>query len=626
MELGRRSVGIVRAVGVWLCGLLVVPLLSAAGMPADVADVSVEATAPDRVRAGAEVDYVLTVRNAGPADARDVVLVHTPDARSRFVRADRPCRFDGRTLTCSLGTLTPDQTRVVTVTTRTAESLADGTMLRSHASVTSTAYDDNLGNNAASSSVTVAGVVDLGLTLTGPLVFGPGEPATYTAVVDNAGGAVAPDVRLAIRPHPKLDVVTVPASCEIRPDPRIVACARDELASGERWTVRLPVVADPAAPPGSPVRTTALAWSVGPDADPSDNSAEANGRIGRARADLAVDASGPETMTPGQPYRYRIVVAHHGPAVARSTTVSVLLPAHLTVLAVPDECVVNGRRLRCELDRVAPKSLASLPIRVRPGPDLPAGSNPESTVTVESAAVDPDPSNDTASTVAAVPYARLVLSTTTDDQPPRLGGTVTFTVELRSAAGSGLASDLVVTDVLPAGTEPLPSAADRGTVREAGERTLTWRVGELRGGEAARLVLRARVRADAPVGRPLANQVWLSNGPATVVSVEGPSCPGDPDRVCVLTAPVADPSRSEPEPGPAPSPEPSGPSPTPGPAPAPTSTPVPSPTPGPAPTPEARLANQPAPNQPTSDGGPSVVLLGSTVVSMFVAARLLVRR
>jgi uncharacterized repeat protein (TIGR01451 family) len=60
---------------------------------------------PDPVDAGQPLTYTLSVFNAGPATAKNVVLKDTLPASVTFVSADAPCTHDAGVVTCNLGDL-----------------------------------------------------------------------------------------------------------------------------------------------------------------------------------------------------------------------------------------------------------------------------------------------------------------------------------------------------------------------------------------------------------------------------------------------------------------------------------------------------------------------------------------
>ncbi|XVQ08909.1 DUF11 domain-containing protein [Spirillospora sp. CA-255316] len=159
-----------RAAARGLAALAAAPLLGAvaqAGVPAaaaaaapDVADVSVEAQAPARVRPGAAVPFEVTVRNAGPARARNVMITATlPDGAVRTETLGpvqwTSCTRAGETLGCALGSLEAREERTMRITLRTSKGVRPGTVLRAPVRVSTSTRETNLSDNQAQARTTV---------------------------------------------------------------------------------------------------------------------------------------------------------------------------------------------------------------------------------------------------------------------------------------------------------------------------------------------------------------------------------------------------------------------------------------------------------------------------------------
>nr|BFE28940.1 hypothetical protein GCM10010200_011910 [Actinomadura rugatobispora] len=127
-----------------------------------MADVSVEAEAPARVRPGAEVPYDVTVRNAGPDRARNVILTASlPDGA---VRTDNmgdfqhsSCTRGGATVACSIGTLEASEERSMRITLRPSQDVRPGTVLRAPVRVTTSTRETDLTDNRTQVRTTVDG-------------------------------------------------------------------------------------------------------------------------------------------------------------------------------------------------------------------------------------------------------------------------------------------------------------------------------------------------------------------------------------------------------------------------------------------------------------------------------------
>ncbi|WP_460515691.1 DUF11 domain-containing protein [Flindersiella endophytica] len=594
------------AVTALLCTVFVLAGAGAAGAQC-VADLRIDHAAPAQAAAGDTFDYVLTVRNAGPGDAVGTVVRDVLDARVRYVRSDPACTFASDEVVCALGTLTPDQSRRIVVTVRTAATLADGTTLRSYAVVCSLAFDDNRGDNGASGEVRIRGPADLGIRLSGPEELRPGEQGTYTLDVGNRG-LPASSVVVRARLDPVVRIDGVPRGCTLDAVRNQLECARAAFGRDERWAISLTARANPAAPPRATARATAVVWSAGRDADETDNSDSWTTRVRLPSGDLGVEATGPRRISPGTPYAFRVTAANRGPDVV-DARLRGELAAGLRVARLPAECTSKGRVVSCEVAELGVEERRELEVGVLPSPGLRAESRPRSEFTLTPVrALDPDRSGNVAGFAPAVPAAAPHFAVEFGDVAPRPGSRVTATVVVTNAAGAGAASDLVVFDRLPAGVSLASASAQPGEVRQERDGLLRWTIPSLASGASARLVLTMLVGADVPAGAALVNQVWAHGLPVTRTA-SGPVAAASPLP------------RSEQAPG--------GPTvrPSPSPSPRPTALPQSTPPTVPEPSQAAQLAVVPEVPEPTVPGDASAILaLGIPMISMVVAVRMFFRK
>ncbi|MCA1834726.1 MAG: DUF11 domain-containing protein, partial [Actinobacteria bacterium] len=157
--------------------------------PAEAADVGVAlVVSPASAVVGNTLVYTATVTNNGPSPAVNVVLTEVLPAGVDFVSASTGCTFDAatRVVTCSLGTLAPGATAVVTITT-TAAAVGPATVDVA-ASVGAATPDPDASNNSASVAATVLAQADVSITKTAAI---DGSLITYTIGVANAGASTA---------------------------------------------------------------------------------------------------------------------------------------------------------------------------------------------------------------------------------------------------------------------------------------------------------------------------------------------------------------------------------------------------------------------------------------------------
>ena len=154
------------------------------------------------VVAGQPVTYALTVTNAGPSDADNVVITDTAPPGTTWASAALPggaCTITGADLSCTLtNTMTVAQTVAATVVLNTPSNLT-GTLTNT-ADATSDSFDPNISNNPSTvvSPVTTSADLVLLKTVSDPTP-NVGDTITYTVtLVDNgpsdATGAAVTDL------------------------------------------------------------------------------------------------------------------------------------------------------------------------------------------------------------------------------------------------------------------------------------------------------------------------------------------------------------------------------------------------------------------------------------------------
>jgi uncharacterized repeat protein (TIGR01451 family) len=112
-------------------------------------NVGISILAPDGpVLAGETIDYSISVSNAGPSDAHDVVVTQELPPGAVLVDPDGRCVVAGRTVTCTLGTVAAGQSVILEFTVR-ADQAFDGRTLGTGARVRSSTGDTDTTNNAA---------------------------------------------------------------------------------------------------------------------------------------------------------------------------------------------------------------------------------------------------------------------------------------------------------------------------------------------------------------------------------------------------------------------------------------------------------------------------------------------
>ena len=175
---------------------------SAAGLLVSSVDTSLTKTGPATASANAGVSYVLTVSNAGPDIAQNLVVTDVLPAPTTFVSliqdngptaiCTTPTVGANGTVTCAFSALNPGSSAQFTLTINSGSAVA----IVNSASVASDNFDPDQANNSSSATTAVAQSADIGVTKTGPAAVNAGSLATYTLTLTNAGPSNATSVTL----------------------------------------------------------------------------------------------------------------------------------------------------------------------------------------------------------------------------------------------------------------------------------------------------------------------------------------------------------------------------------------------------------------------------------------------
>jgi uncharacterized repeat protein (TIGR01451 family) len=163
---------------------------------AEAADLSVsKVDNVDPVRAGENVTYTITVNNAGPSPAQNVVVTDTLPAGVSLVATSGCAEDPSAVPTCSLGTIAVNGSAQYTVTVAVDAALPAGT-IHNAVSVTADTFDPNTGNNDNGEDTQVITEADLAVNkIAHPSGWIPlGGTVSYEIIVTNNGPSDAVNV------------------------------------------------------------------------------------------------------------------------------------------------------------------------------------------------------------------------------------------------------------------------------------------------------------------------------------------------------------------------------------------------------------------------------------------------
>ena len=478
-----------------------------------------KSTTSTTVTPGSTVSYTIDVTNAGPQPAASVVMTDVLHASLRFQSITAPAGWScttpavgaNGTVTCTASTLASGATATFTLNTTVAAG-ATGTITNS-ASASHSGTDGNAGNSSGSSdSVTVSATsADLSIAKTRTTASTtPGSTYAYTIVVANGGPNAASNVTMTDVLPAQLQFVSISSSpagftCTT---PAVnangtVTCTAATMASGASVTFTLNVRVNPSAAPGT-ISNTATVASPTADPDNGDRSSTApDTTITAGSADLSIVKNTTATTVPANStFTYTITISNAGPNAAANVSMTDVLPASLLFESIvrpsgftctTPAAGANGT-VTCTAASLASGANATFTMTVRVAPGSTSGTAINS-ASVTSTTSDPDNTDttDAAPPVTLAPASSDVSidkSTTTTSASP--GQIVTWTITV-SNAGPSTATNVVVTDTLPAGTSFVSATPSQGTC--SGTSNITCSLGNLANGANATITLQATVTA-----------------------------------------------------------------------------------------------------------------------------------
>jgi uncharacterized repeat protein (TIGR01451 family)/fimbrial isopeptide formation D2 family protein len=404
--------------------------------------------------------FVLGVTNHGPSPAAAPVVTDTVPGGATWTFASASgsgwaCTTTPSTLTCTGTAALASGATAAPIDAYVTVPADNGTTPVSNtASVSSTTYDPDTSNNAASVVAPVTTSADLGIVKThvGPLV--PGEQGTYTLTVTNNGpsDAAAPVVSDTLPSG--LTFVSATGTGWLCGDvlQSVTCSATGPLAAGATAGVITVVVAIAPGTTGT-ITNTATVASATPDPVPTNNSSTDSTAPSPA-ADLSITKVHTGAVTAGQDVTYQLTVANAGPSVAASPVVTDVLPSGLTFVSA------SGPGWSCSFDTPTSTLTCVDPVGIGAGSTAPrvtvvallasaATGTVANTATVASTTPDPDPSNNSSTDTAPITTSADLAITKVHTATLVAGGTVTYTLTVTDSGPSDAVAP-TVTDALPA--------------------------------------------------------------------------------------------------------------------------------------------------------------------------------
>ncbi|OYO17574.1 hypothetical protein CGZ94_01350 [Enemella evansiae] len=417
--------------------------------PTTSADLQLSKTqSPAQFNYGDAITYNLSVLNNGPSTARNAVITDTLQDGVTFVSASSGCTINGRTVTCQVGDLAPQQTASVSIRVQTP---AGGSgPLTNTAQVSSSTPDPVPGNNTSTYTASGGQQADLSIvkTTSGNGTLVAGEQVTYTLQVTNNGPSAATGVRVTDTLPSGVSFVSSSSPCST--SGQTVTCTISNLEPG---STTITIVGRVAADARGTSSNTATVTATTPDDPTSSNNTSTSTSTVTGRADVFVTLT-PDTQTvnAGAEATFQLVIGNNGPSTAQNVVVTGQVPPGMTPVAgsAGGACVVTGTTVTCNVGTLQPgQTLPPITLRALVDNSVPPGTTITATAQVQTSTTDTNAANNTSSArVVVAAQADIALAKTVSPSPLVAGGTASYVITATNNGPSD-ASNLVVTDQLP---------------------------------------------------------------------------------------------------------------------------------------------------------------------------------
>ncbi|MDT5270100.1 MAG: hypothetical protein QOH49_2286 [Acidobacteriota bacterium] len=462
------------------------------------ADLSITKTTASSFTVGSNATYTLTATNSGPQSAAGTITVSdTLPAGLTYVSATGTgwaCSNASGTVTCTRAGPVTSGTTLPAITLTVAVGAAAAPSVTNTATVASnTTFDQNAANNSSSVTSPVTVPTDLTIAKSHTGNFTQGQSGIYSITVTNSGGVASSGT---VTVTDTLPAGLTPGTATgtgwtCNTAGQTVTCTRSDALNGG---ASYPVISVPVtvAPNSSLSLTNTASVSGGNDSNNGNNSSSDPTTINGV-ADLTIAKTHSGNFRRGATGTYSITVSNAGGAATSGTaTVTDTLPAGLTPSTQSGTgwtCGAVGQTVTCtRSDALA--AGASYPVITLVVNVLQTAAASVTNTATASGGGQTNTANDSSSDpTTVVSSSDLSLSKTVNNPNPIQGQNVTFTLTLTNAGPSN-ATNVVVTDLLPAGLTFVSATPSTGTYTSG---TGAWAVASLTSGANATLQIVALV-------------------------------------------------------------------------------------------------------------------------------------
>ncbi len=450
---------------------------------------------PALVAPGAGTTLTMVARNDGPASASGVTVIEQiPEGATLSQPAPAGCNATTRTVTCVVGTLEANDSRVwdLQMTAPTSSPVAARSTLIVRSTTSDPSSDNNQSNAVLSVGAPAVPNLDLVLNQT-PIIATAGAISTIVANVTNTGSLpiTTPVVVSASVPSEFMTLFMLGSepvgSATDECEPATATCTfPGGLAPGQSAQVEWRGVIVPETTDGTAIIGTVTASAVGVTSTTKQIEFAVN-----ALTTLTLDERTVGPTNAASPITKVVSVANSGPSIAREATVFMPLPAGATAIAESEGCEPAFGGFVCPLGDLAVGQISGTRITfVLPstGGTVLDGAVATTTTPMTAPVAEFSPGS-----VVVGPVADLVVTLKSIQEAITVGSRMAFSVTV-SNNGPGAATDIgVVLDAARAGLRVINGVAPAGNWDSTENQ---WAIPTLESGKQIELIVDATVEVE----------------------------------------------------------------------------------------------------------------------------------
>ena len=461
------------------------------------------------VSAGDLLTYTLVVSNAGPSVAQNVILTDpVPNELSDMkFSIDNGMTWQDWTGSYSIGTLEKSSV-VIMLIEGTVVSGAYGTIINT-ANVSSDTLDPNTANNSSTIStnvITKADLVIIKVEDANPVQ--PNDLLTYTINVINNGPSDAQNVHINDMASTSINDAMYSDDTGITWYPWIDYYNIERLISRESFSILIRGTVDSRAT--GTLTNIAIVSSDTPDPYPDNNYSIAITAIGTS-ADISVSKiSLSSPATAGQLITYIIAVTNNGPDVAEEVVITDIIPPDLTDMQFSNDGGTEWQTWTGYYPVGSISKGSTISILIKGILSVTATGTIENTVTISSNTPDPDPYNNTVTTITPVGTSADLSINKTGPSSVNAGEQINYTIAVQND-GPNDSLNVILSDVVPSELIYVEYSTD-GTIWQPWVGSYT--IGTVMNGSTVNTYIRGTVSSNA-TGRIINTAIVTSYTPDT---------------------------------------------------------------------------------------------------------------